>query len=64
MSFCAFAGSFQNFGSSAFAFSSSRRRRAASGSKMPPQQGQRLLDLLGDRLHFGAHCFCFVFRIA
>jgi hypothetical protein len=22
---------------------------------MPPQQGQRLLDLLGDGLHFGAH---------
>jgi hypothetical protein len=22
---------------------------------MPPEQGQRLLDLLGDGLHFGAH---------
>jgi hypothetical protein len=55
MAFCAAALSFQNFGSSAFAFSSSRRLRAASGSKMPPQQRQRLLDLLGDGLHFGAH---------
>jgi len=24
---------------------------------MPPQQSQRLLDLLGDGLHFGAHAF-------
>jgi hypothetical protein len=58
MAFCAAVESFQNLGSSAFAFSSSSRRRADSGSKMPPQQRQRLLDLLGDGLHFGAHGLC------
>jgi hypothetical protein len=53
MSFWAFSGLFQSEGSSAFAFSSSSRRCAVSQSKMPPQQCQRLLDLLGDGL-----CFC------
>jgi len=55
MSAWAFAGSFQIEGSSALAFSSSSLRRAGSRSKMPPQQGQRLLDLLGNGFHLGAH---------
>jgi hypothetical protein len=42
-------------GSSAAAFSSARRFCDASQSKMPPQQRQRLLDGLHDRLGFGAH---------
>jgi hypothetical protein len=37
------------------AFSSARRRLAASQSKMPPQQRQRLFDVVGGRLHFSAH---------
>src|SRR3546814_18499070 len=48
-------GSFHSAGFSASAFSSSRRRAAASTSKMPPQQDQRLTDLVGHRLNFGAH---------
>src|SRR3546814_15748406 len=48
-------GSFHSAGFSASAFSSSRRRAAASTSKMPPQQDQRLTDLVGPRLNFGAH---------
>jgi hypothetical protein len=55
MSFCATLESFQIEGSSALAFSSSSFRRETSGSKMPPQQGQRLPDLLGDGFHFSAH---------
>src|SRR3546814_7986278 len=48
-------GSFHSAGFSASAFSSSRRRAAASTSKMPPQQDQRLTDLVGHRLNFGEH---------
>ena len=55
ISVCAASGSSQSFGSSALAFSSSRRRVAASQSKMPPQQRERLLDVVGDRLCLGAH---------
>ena len=35
--------------------SSARRARALSKSKMPPQQPDRLLDLVDDILHFRAH---------
>jgi hypothetical protein len=48
MSFRAACGSFQKEGSSALAFSSSRRAFALSQSKTPPQQFQRLL-CLGDK---------------
>ena len=37
------------------AFSSSSRRRAVSKSKMPPQQPDRLLDVIDNVLDFGAH---------
>jgi hypothetical protein len=30
---------------------------ARSGSKMPPEQGQGLSDVIDDRLGFGAHRF-------
>jgi len=49
------APSFQRSGLSAAAFSSSSRRSALSQSKMPPQQGQRLLDLLSQMSDLGAH---------
>jgi len=55
ISFCACAGSFQIAGSSALAFSSSRRRLALSQSKMPPQQGYGLLDLIGGAGNFWTH---------
>jgi len=55
ISFCAAAGSFQIAGSSARAFSSSRRRRATSQSKMPPQQGDGLLDIVYGAGDFGTH---------
>jgi hypothetical protein len=41
--------------SSARAFSSSRRRKALSQSKMPPQQVDGLLDLVGGALNLGTH---------
>jgi hypothetical protein len=41
--------------SSALAFSSSRRRMDLSQSKMPPQQGDGLLDVFDLALDFGAH---------
>src|SRR6266581_5419581 len=52
---CARCWSFQRLGSSAARLSSSRRLRALSKSKMPPQQPDRLLDLVDDRLNFRAH---------
>ena len=52
---CAFSGSSQSVGSSASPFSSSRRLFAASQSKTPPQQGQRLPHLLGFVVDLGAH---------
>jgi hypothetical protein len=55
MVFCAASGSFQRLGSSALAFNSSSRRLAASRSKMPPQQSDRLLDFFFQRKRFGAH---------
>jgi hypothetical protein len=48
-------GSFQRLGSSACEFSSASRARALSTSKMPPQQSERLLDLLDDGRDFRAH---------
>jgi hypothetical protein len=42
-------------GFSALAFSSSRRRLALSQSKMPPQQGYGLLDLVGGAGNFWTH---------
>jgi len=53
--FCAAAGSFQSEASSALAFSSSRRRLAASQSKMPPQQGDGLLNVFDGTGNFGSH---------
>src|SRR3954447_12343801 len=53
--FWAPSGSSQSFGSSARSFSSARRRFATSQSKMPPQQRQRLRDVVDDRLYLGAH---------
>ena len=47
--------SFQNPGASAAAFNSASRLRAASGSKSPPQEGERVANLLGDLFGFGAH---------
>jgi hypothetical protein len=55
MSFDAFCGWSQIFGSSASRFSSARRRSDFSKSKRPPQQPDRLLDLLDSALRFGAH---------
>jgi hypothetical protein len=55
MTLCASAGLFQRLGSSALAFSSARRRWALSQSKMPPQQGKRLLDLADGSFDFRAH---------
>jgi hypothetical protein len=55
MRLCAFCGLFQSAGSSALAFSSASRFWAASMSKMPPQQCQRLLDLIDNIGGFRAH---------
>ena len=49
------SASFQSVGSSARAFSSARRAVATSQSKMPPQQRDRLLDLLVEGVGFGGH---------
>jgi hypothetical protein len=46
---------FQIAASSALAFSSSRRRTDLSQSKMPPQQVDRLLDLVDGAFGLGAH---------
>ncbi|PBB96359.1 hypothetical protein CK224_22580 [Mesorhizobium sp. WSM3862] len=60
ISFCASAGSFQRLESSAREFRYSSRLRAGSQSKMPPQQGYRLPDLVDNVLRFRAHgsSFC------
>jgi hypothetical protein len=55
ISFCAAWASFQIEGSSARAFSSSRRRLATSQSKMPPQQGDGLLDFVDGAGDFRTH---------
>ena len=52
---CARCWSFQRLGSSACLLSSASRARAVSKSKMPPQQPDRLLDLVDDLLGFRAH---------
>ena len=52
---CARCGSFQRLGSSACRFSSASRARALSTSKMPPQQPDRLLDVIDDGFDFRAH---------
>jgi hypothetical protein len=57
---CAASVSFQRSGSSARAFSSARRVWAASQSKMPPQQSDRLLGGVHEGFDFGAHLFCLV----
>jgi hypothetical protein len=49
------AASFQSSGFSAAAFSSARRSTAWSQSKMPPQQGKALLDVLGKMRDLGSH---------
>src|SRR5688572_14861958 len=53
--FWAFSGISQSCGSSASAFSSSRRRSALSQSKMPPQQGQGRSDLPRQSFNLGTH---------
>jgi len=58
--FCAASGSLQSVGSSDLAFSSARRRVAASTSKMPPQQSDRLLDVFDQRFRFRAHLNLFI----
>jgi hypothetical protein len=55
MTFWAFLGSFQRFGSSVLAFSSASLMGALSQSKMPPQQGQGFVDVVDQLLGFGAH---------
>jgi hypothetical protein len=55
MTFCAFFGSDQRLGSSAFAFSEARRSSAVSQSKRPPQESERLLDVVRQFLRFCAH---------
>jgi hypothetical protein len=52
---CAADASDQKSAASDLAFSSSRRRSAASQSKMPPQQCERLLDIVDGPFGFGAH---------
>jgi len=52
---CAALVSFQRFGSSARAFSAASFSSTAAGSKTPPQQGERLLDLADDGLDLGFH---------
>jgi hypothetical protein len=63
MTRCALALSFQKLGSSAAAFSSARRALAASKSKMPPQQPNRLLDVLDQLFRLGAHVVSLARRI-
>src|SRR5690625_3545591 len=55
ISFCAASASFQRLGSSERAFSSSSRLTALSQSKMPPQQGQRLPNVVHRRLDLCTH---------
>jgi hypothetical protein len=55
ISFWAAAASFHSAGSSARLFSSARRASAASQSKMPPQQGNGLLDVVNGARDFRAH---------
>jgi hypothetical protein len=55
MTFWARWGSSQNVMSSVSLFSSASLPRALSTSKMPPQQPDRLLDLVDDRLGFRTH---------
>src|SRR5262245_48481186 len=52
---CARPESFHRSGSSACRLSSARRARALSKSKMPPQQPDRLLDLVDNGRDFRAH---------
>jgi hypothetical protein len=51
------SASFQKFGASASRSSSVSLAFAWSGSKMPPEQGQGLFDVVDERLGFGAHSF-------
>jgi hypothetical protein len=51
----AFSGSLQSSGDSDWALSASRRSWAVSQSKMPPQQGQHLLDFGHGLFDFGFH---------
>src|SRR5690554_3238906 len=51
----AFSGSFQNSRDSVCAVSASRRSSAVSQSKMPPQQGQNLLDFGDGLFNFRTH---------
>src|SRR5215470_15860759 len=59
ITFWAFSGLSQSCGSSADAFSSSRRRSALSQSKMPPQQGQGRADLPRQSFDLGTHDLAF-----
>jgi hypothetical protein len=51
----AFSGSLQNSGDSVSAVSAARRSSAVSQSKMPPQQGQHLLDFGHGLFDFRTH---------
>jgi hypothetical protein len=51
----AFSGLFQNSGDSVCAVSASSRSSAVSQSKMPPQQGQNLLDVGDGGFNFRTH---------
>jgi hypothetical protein len=55
MIFWAAAGSLHRSGASARAFSSSSLTVALSQSKMPPQQRERLLDVIDGFLGFSFH---------
>ena len=49
--------SFQKLGASTSRSSAASLSLARSGSKMPPEQGQGLLDVVDDGLGFSAHLF-------
>src|SRR5262249_35812356 len=55
INFCALCASFQRLGSSAAAFSSSRRLRRLSQSKAPPQHSEGLLELVFDTVDVYCH---------
>jgi hypothetical protein len=54
---CARAESFQKFGASTSRSSAASLALARSGSKMPPEQGQGLLDVVDHGFGLSAHLF-------
>ncbi|GBF25074.1 hypothetical protein MnTg02_00103 [bacterium MnTg02] len=61
--FCARIRSLQRSGSSTLAFSASRRPAALSQSKMPPEEGNRLSNIVDHRLRFRTH-FSYPFKLS